>query len=168
MESPIRGNLASVRRWSVLVVALLGCARGDNDIDPSPVTLAPSGSGASEGSTDPTTASDTTATGDDSESTTGAPATSTTPTETTDATTDGSGACAPLPTDDACFMCAKDHCCLAVTECELDLVCNCTIDCIAQGGMATPCSENCGGMTPATSNLVGCAAIHCMIECEGI
>ena len=83
-----------------------------------------------------------------------------------DATTDEPVAmCPPDPGDDACFSCARDHCCPQVQACEADPVCNCTIDCIAQGGDPGVCNEDCGGMNKATVNLLGCSYVQCP-KCE--
>lgn len=69
--------------------------------------------------------------------------------------------CDPVPTDDACFTCARMLCCVQVTACADDPICQCTADCIAAGGESGTCNDGCGGTTVATINLMGCANFQC-------
>lgn len=81
--------------------------------------------------------------------------------------TGSSDVCAAEPTDIPCFACGKERCCEAYTACRADVQCECAVDCIEAGGMATPCNETCG-QSEASTILLVCAYLNCEAECQGI
>lgn len=108
----------------------------------------PTGNTASVGTT--ASADDTSATGDGP--TTGG--------ETTSAET----ACDP--SGDECSVCMLTNCCTEIVACDEDAICLCLTQCVQSIRDFTPCSEQCGGFSPAFAAVSGCAAMSCGDSCS--
>lgn len=150
----------------VALTLACACPEGEHDRGSPPPMLGSHGNGTAEDASSSDTA-EATSTGAEGETLGSGGASKGSSGSDAAADTTAADVCAPEPTDSACFACGKELCCAAYEMCRADPQCDCAIDCIDAGGMATPCNEMCG-QSDASNVLLVCAYVNCESECQGI
>jgi hypothetical protein len=154
-----QGILVSMRRVVGLALAFaFGCAQGDGNSGRTSNPFGPVGE-------DPTTSAAEGTSGDETGSTEAEAGQSDAHGGTE--TGEGPDACEVEPDDEACVVCAKQRCCLAVTDCSMQPQCACALECIEAGGKASECEEMCGQTNEGVAVMV-CAYLNCETECEDV